>query len=236
MQLLCKACNKPIANEEINIDLGIAKCLACNEVFSFLEDLGGTPRIKPLAELPKRFKVENWGADVVITWPWYKHSVWFLLLFCLFWDGFLVVWYGAGVYALTHDSGGSPFVWMMLVFPVLHVAVGAALTYLVACTFINKTVIRAGAGEFTVRHGPLPAPGNLHLFSTDIKQLYCAEKRHRGEESVRITYNVMAVKRDDTRLLLVSGFEQLDQALFIEQQLEHHLKLRDERVPEEVRY
>jgi len=236
MQLQCKACGQPIANDEINIDLGIAKCLACNEVFSFLEEIGGVPRTKPLAELPKRFKVENWGPNLVITWPWFKHAVWLLLFFCLFWDGFLVVWYAVGIYMLLHGSAASPGLWMMLVFPVLHVAVGAALTYLLACTFINKTVIRAGAGELTVQHGPLPAPGNLHLFSTDIKQLYCAAKRHRGENSVQITYTVMAVKRDDSRLLLVSGFEQLDQALFIEQQLEHHLKIRDERVPEEVLY
>jgi hypothetical protein len=236
MQLQCKACDKPIGGDEINIELGIAKCGACNEVFSFLEEVGGAPRVKPLAELPKRFRLEYEGSDLVITWRWFTHSVWALLLFCLFWDGFLVVWYAAGSYMLTHQSGASLFILFMLIFPVLHVLVGAGLTYLLVCTFVNKTVIRASGNALTVRHGPLPAPGNLQLLSADIKQIYCEAKRHRGEDSVRVTYNVMAQKQDESRVQLVTGFEQLEQALFIEQQLEQHLKVRDQWVLEEVRY
>ena len=49
-------------------------------------------------------------------------------------------------------------------------------------------------------------------------------------------YHVMAQKQDDSRVEIVNGFEQLEQALFIEQQLEQHLKIRDQRVLEEVRY
>jgi hypothetical protein len=135
---------------------------------------------------------------------------------------------------LTHEA--SLMVWLMLIFPVLHVLVGAGLTYLVICTFINQTVIRAGGGAITVHHGPLPGTGNLQLLATDIKQLYCEAKRHRGEDSVRVTYNLVVQKQDDSRLKLVTGFEQLEHALFIEQQLEQHLKIRDQGVLEEVRY
>jgi hypothetical protein len=41
--------------------------------------------------------------------------------------------------------------------------------------------------------------------------------------------------RDGTKLKLLSSLQDLDQALFVEQQIEQHLRIADERVPGEVR-
>src|SRR5262245_55375469 len=235
MQLKCGSCRSSIPAADVNIDLGIAKCVACDDVFSFLEVVGGARGARPVVETPKRFVVENWGSELVITRSWFNHSVWALSGFCIFWDGFLAVWYWIGIHELLRGSHGSGMIWLMLVFPVLHVAVGVGLTYAVLCMIFNKTVIRVSGGELTVWTGPLPCGNNRRLFTSEIRQLFCTETKVRGEDSVHRSYDVMALMRDMSRVKLVSGLEELEQAWFIEQQVEGHLKIEDERVAGEVR-
>src|SRR5262245_7035104 len=235
MQLQCSTCQHPILATDINIEIGIAKCTACNNVFSFLDALGCAKIPRPIIPLPKRFRVDNWGSELTITRRWYQHAVWAMLGFCIFWDGFLVVWYSVGIGGLIHGGEGAGFMWGMLLFPLLHVAAGVGLTYAVLCTFLNKTVIRVSSGELSVRHGPLPCTGNCNVFTAEIKQVFCTEKRTRGEDSIHRTYNVVALKHDDTKTDLITSLEDLDHAWFIEQQLEEHLKIADQRVPGEVR-
>lgn len=235
MQLSCRTCGKAIPAQDVNIDKAIAKCLACNAVFSFLDEVGGAPTgPRPQVPLPKRFRMENWGPELTITRRWYSHALWFLVFFCTFWDGFLVVWYTAGIGQLMSGKA-DPGIWLMLVFPVLHLAVGVGLTYAVICGLVNKTVIKVSMGELTVRHGPIPCWGNHQVLTVDLKQLYCTETAHRTKNGSHTTYNVMVLRRDGTTLKLLTGLTELDQALFVEQQVEQHLRIPDERVPEEVR-
>ena len=234
MQLHCKACGKQILADDINIKLAIAKCQACHAVFNFADEVGGEAETKPEVAMPKRFQVDAWGPELTITHRWYSHAVWFLLFFCIFWDGFLVVWYSFGVGMIAKGEGDG-MAWLMLLFPILHVAVGVGLTYLVICTFLNKTLIRVSSGELSVRHGPVPFPGNKTVLAADLKQLFCTQKVHRGKHGCRYSYNVELLKRDGSKLKLVTSLEELDQALFIEQQIEKHLEIADERVPGEVR-
>jgi len=230
MQLQCNACHHPISAADINVDLGIAKCSVCNGVFSFLESLGHLPKKRPIVERPKRFEVEQWSGDFVIRRGWYQHGVWPMLGFCVFWDGFLIFWYSAAIGSLVRGDDSSGMIWTALLFPILHLGFGIGLTYAVVCTFINRTVIRVASGELSVRHGPLPCRGNCRIFVADIKQIYCTEKKTRGEDSWHRTYNVVALKKDNTKSDLVTGLENCDYAWFIEQQLEQHLKIADERV------
>lgn len=233
MQLQCTACHHPIPAADVNIDLGIAKCGVCNEVFSLAETLERIPKPRPAVQQPKRFEVEQWGGDLVIRRRWYQHGVWPTLGFCILWDGFLVVWYSAAIGSLLRGDDSGGMIWMALLFPILHLAVGVGLTYAVICTFLNKTVIRVTGGELSVQHGPLPYPGNCCLYVADIKQIFCTEKKTRGEDSWHRTYNVVVLKQDNTKIDLVTSLEDSNYAWFIEQQLEQHLKIADERVPGE---
>lgn len=235
MQLSCKSCGKAIPAQDVNIDKAIAKCRACHAVFSFLDQVGdGRVGPRPPVEMPKRFRVENWGPELSITRPWYTHAVWFFLVFCIFWDGFLVVWYSIGIGAMLAGEGGG-MAWIMLVFPVLHVAVGLGLTYAVICMFLNKTVIKVSMGELTVRSGPVPCGGNHQIRTSDLKQLYCTETIYHTKNGCNTTYNVLALTQTGDKIKLLTGLDQLDQGLFIEQQIEQHLRIPDERMPEEVR-
>src|SRR5262245_5691303 len=107
MQLLCQSCGKPIPATDVNIELGIAKCAACNAVFSFLDEVGAQPARRGNIGLPKRFQMENWGGELVITRRWFNHGVWFLFFFCLFWDSFLIVWYSAVIAGMLNGKMGA---------------------------------------------------------------------------------------------------------------------------------
>jgi hypothetical protein len=237
MKLRCRVCDKDILAENINIQLGIAKCPGCNAVFDLVDELKldvGESLDKRPAALPKQFHLDNWGPELTITHRWYTHSVWLLLIFCIFWDGFLVMWYSTAASALASGQG-SGMLWLMFVFPLLHVAVGVGLTYFVISCFVNKTVIRAAAGELTVTHGPLPWGGSRHLLTSDLKQIFCVQQRRHQDHDCRYTYNVEALQRDGSRVTLLGSLPELDQARFIEQHVEQHLKLRDEPVAGEAR-
>ncbi|MCI0360068.1 MAG: hypothetical protein L0211_16445 [Planctomycetaceae bacterium] len=235
LQLDCKACGKPIPAADVNIDKAIAKCGACNAVFGILDVVGGAGEARPPVPTPKCFQIESWGSELTLTRRWYTHGLWPLLAFCIFWDGFLVVWYSMGVRILINGEDAGP-VWLMFVFPVFHVAIGVGLTYAVLCGFLNRTVVRVSGGELSVRHGPLPWPGSRQLFTTDIRQLYCTEsKRHWNQNNGRRTFDVIIQSKANDKITLLTGLEELDHGLFIEQQVEQHLKIPDEHVPGEVR-
>ncbi|MCA9223520.1 MAG: hypothetical protein KDA71_24575 [Planctomycetales bacterium] len=230
MQLNCRSCGRDIPAEDINVNLAIAKCSSCHSVFNFLDQLGTTAamaavRQRPAVEMPKAMQVEDWGAELVITRRWFTWAAIFLVFFCLFWDGFLVVWYTAAI---------SSKQILMLVFPLIHVAVGVFLTYLTLSMFVNKTVIRVANGELSVRHGPLPWPGKRNLLTHEIQQLYVTEQMRRTKRGYSYTYHLNAKLAQGNVVKLLSNLETPDHGLFIEQKLEQHLKIEDEAVAGEV--
>jgi hypothetical protein len=194
----------------------------------------------PLAK-PPSFEVDVWGPELTLTRRWYSHGLWALLVFCIFWDGFLAVWYTIGVREMLSEKGGlgGPDVWVgliMLVFPIFHLALGIGLTYAVISGFVNRTVVHVAGGELSVWHGPLPWPGNQRLLTADIQQLYCAEaRRPAGDHSPSRTYNLVAITGKNDEVPLLHCLDELEHGLFIEREIERHLKIQDQFVPGEVR-
>jgi hypothetical protein len=102
--------------------------------------------------------------------------------------------------------------------------------------FVNRTVIRVAGGELSVWHGPLPWPGNQRLLTADIQQVYCAAaRRPRGDSGCSKTYNLIAVTGKNDEVPLLGCLDDVEHGLFIEQQLERHLKIQDQCLPDEVR-
>lgn len=241
MQLFCKKCGKQILSEDMNLEMALAKCRSCSSVFSILDSLNEesasgatsskTERLP--VPMPKGFKIDEFGRELTITYRWFSAAAFFLLFFCIFWDGFLVVWYSIGVGGLLNGKMGGMAI-VMLLFPVLHVAVGIGLTYSVLCMFLNRTEIKVTAGDLSIWHGPVPCPGNCKLPTSDIKQLYVTENEQRGKNGCRYTYDVNAMKQNDTKQKLIGNLQDIQQALFLEQKLEQHLGIVPQHVPGEV--
>lgn len=228
--IVCVSCDREIPAADVNINTGLAKCTACNAVFGIMDQVAGgvagsrSPRGE--VPMPKKITVEDLGGELRIVYRWFTPAAYFLIFFCLFWDGFLVFWY----FIAFHQN--APL--MMKVFPIIHVAVGVGLTYFVVALFVNKTTITTGEGLLSVRHGPLAWPGSRTLNSDEIDQVYCIEKLRTNNDRVTRTFDVYLKMTDDDREKLVSGLEDIQQALFIEQEIERFLRIDDTPVAGEV--
>ncbi|MEM6799415.1 MAG: hypothetical protein AAF589_07865 [Planctomycetota bacterium] len=191
-----------------------------------------TSRRDRLIPIPASLDISDDGASLTIKRRWFTPAILFLVFFCIAWDSFLVFWYSMAF--------GDDAPWLMIVFPIAHVAVGIGLTYFTVASLFNTTTIRVQRHELTVSHGPIPWIGNHRVSTSRIRQLYCKEKRnlHNNDSSpghVVTTYEVYLVFEDRKNLKLASSLSAIEEALAIEQAVEQYLDLPDEPVAGEVK-
>ncbi|HBL15234.1 MAG: hypothetical protein A2X36_03165 [Elusimicrobia bacterium GWA2_69_24] len=229
MRISCPYCSVNIAAQDVNIQAAVGKCAGCGAVFDLNELAGaavdGSAR-KPAVSLPEGMSIRQDGSDLLLTRKWFSIKYLGLLFFCVFWDGFLVVWY-----TIAFTQGGPL---LMKLFPMIHVAVGVGLTYTAVAGLLNRTFIRVNASELSVTHGPLPWPGKK-VVRGDLDQLFCEEQVHHGKNGTTVTYTVSAVVRGGKRIPLAAGLDAPDQARFVEQEVERFLGIGDRPVTGELR-
>lgn len=239
MHVFCTSCGVQIPAADLNIETAMARCRACNAVFSFADALAQETVVRPArgeAEcgaqrkadeipLPNGVRVDDLGGVLRLRRRWFNVETVLLLFFCVTWDSFLVFWYSV---ALTHRD----VPWIMIVFPAAFVAVGVGMTYSVLCGLFNRTVVEVGNGVFSIRHGPLPWRGNRTIPAAELEQLYC---RRVAESRGSSTYELHALTTDGKKLKLLSGLSKPEDAWYFEQQIERCLGLKDRPVRGEWR-
>jgi hypothetical protein len=237
MQLACRKCGRDIWAEDMNIDTLVAKCRCCNAVFSFAADLGDREAAAPTSlrtrsrarvPLPRGITAEDRGRSLLLTRRWFNSKVIFLVFFCVMWDGFLFTWFCA-----AFKEGAPP---VMALLPLIHVLVGAVITYFTAASIVNTTVIEVERGTVSIRHGPLPWFGNRTIRSADLEQLYTEQRYHRTKHGGYYTYELSAVTRGGGRIKLLSSLVDPAQARYLEQEIERCLKIQDQPVVGEMVY
>jgi hypothetical protein len=149
-----------------------------------------------------------------------------LAFFAFAWDAFLVFWYSMAF------AVGAP--WIMIVFPVAHLAVGVGITYYTIAGFINRTILEVTPETISVRFEPLPWIGKKTLRTAELKQLYCKEKIVSSKEGGQTQYELYAVTGANTQVKLLGGLDNSDTAVFLEQQLERWLNIEDRPVAGEI--
>jgi hypothetical protein len=196
------------------------------------------PAARLPAPMPEKITRELLPSGLRLTWRWYSIAAWGLAFFCVFWDGFLVFWYAGATAGIDVSQGfeglRGPQL-MMLLFPLLHVGVGLGITYFTACKFLNRTVVDVSPREIRVTIGPLPWPGNRSVAPLQVAQVYREEIVRNTKNGQTVTYSVSAALKDGKKLKLLSGLDTADQALFLEQEIERHLGIRDQPVAGEMR-
>ncbi len=227
MKLFCPSCGQAIPAENINLDRAMAKCGGCDNVFAFGDALAdeGAKRIQASSASigrPTRMTVDEWAGSLVVRWRWFGAQHIALTIFCIAWDSFLIFWY---TMAFTRDAP-----WIMIVFPVAHLAVGLGLTYYVLCGFLNSSTVQVSSSEISVRHQPLPWPGNRRLNVDEVRELFADTKRnaHRDDDGYRrtsITHCVSAILRDGTKINLVGNLRDGDEAQYLSRLLQQRLRL-----------
>jgi hypothetical protein len=212
----------------MNLERMVAKCRECHAVFGFGDQFGiGGSREEVRMDVPRppNMRIEHSGADITFTWRWFTPTFIFLAFFALFWNGFMAVWFGIAIVSR---------IWPMALFGILHAGVGLFLAYTALAGFVNSTVLRIGRGELEVRYGPLPWLGNRRLETAEIAQLYCKEKVTYRRGTSHSTHEIHVATRDNRDIKLLSGLPDSVQALFLEQEIERYLGIKDQPVRGEM--
>ncbi len=236
MTLQCPACGAAIPPSGINIDRLVAACASCAEVFPFEPKRGRKRRTVASVPRPASSTVSGDVAPghtepayreraarsapgtLTLRRRWFSAQTIFLLFFAILWDGFLVFWYATAL-----ESADA----LMLAFPLLHVAAGGLVTYGALTGLFNHSEITVGAETLSVRHGPLPWPGNVVVPTSELRQLFVRQRVSRGENGTSTTYALCADIGGVTKDLLRSLTSQ-DEARYLEQTIEAHLSIEDD--------
>jgi len=181
--------------------------------------------------IPDSIKIDKNFQGLRITRKWFGFKFVLLTLFVVIWDAFLVNWYAMAFSSSFQDT----FSVMFILFPLFHVALGMGLSYYVLAGYFNKTIIDVDFNSITVRHGPIPFWGNQKISSKTITQLYCKRDEYFGSYRGYSTFAVHAITSEQRNIKLLTGFDNSEQALFIEQEIEKLLNIEDKPVKGEIR-
>ena len=180
---------------------------------------------RPIAPQPESVSVAQEAGSLKIVYRWLSWKFIGLLVFCIAWDSFLVFWY-------SNVGENSP--WIMIVFPMAHVAIGLSLTYYTFAGFLNSTIIMINHQFLIITHTPLPWFGNRRVESAQLAQLYAEQIVRQSRNSSSSSYQLNGILRDNRKVKLLSGLPSQDVALFVEQSIEEYLRIADEPVAGEV--
>ncbi|MDQ8186860.1 hypothetical protein [Pelagicoccus sp. SDUM812002] len=176
--------------------------------------------------LPQNLELVVEYDAIVIRRTWKSALAYFLIVFALFWNIFMVVWTSIAI------SNG---VWIMAAFGSIHATVGIFLIYYTIALFVNKTDIRIDTYNLSVNHYPLPWKGKLQIPVENVQQVYCKEKITRNKNNTSITYEVHCIDRNNKQKKLLSGLTDSSQAQFIEAEVEKILGVKDRPVSGEFK-
>lgn len=234
MKVRCKKCREEIPGANIDLTRNIAKCDACGEVFNCEMELAGIassafrePSVcsRPDIAVPKGVTVGYENSGLKIRRRWFHPAILALLVFCVFWDGFMIVWYTIAIMKQQ---------WGMAAFGTIHALVGVGLTYGVLCGFLNRTDIRVTFNRIQITHGPLPVPGSRDLTLTQNIQLYTRRQITHSRNGTSVFYQLWLRRDDGKAVKLLDRIPQQEHCLYLEQQIERYLGVSDRAVEEEV--
>jgi hypothetical protein len=222
MKLNCIKCAAEIPAENINLDRMIAKCAECNSVFGFEGEFSGRAvarREQIDVPQPERVKVENENGVLTIRLSWFTYRILFVTLFAIIWNAFMFGIIGSMFIA----EGPESFFFLGLP----HFWVGLGMIYYVLTGYLNETRVTVDSERLTVRHGPLPFWGNKEVATSDIVQLYSKHHQTMWRNNWSGHYQLHAVVGKNRHEKLLSGLENPDYAVFVEQEVEHFLGIED---------
>ena len=171
--------------------------------------------------IPERIEIYHRGSCMEIVRKWFDWQIPFLTAFAVVWNGFLFSWY-----TIAGKNGN----FALMLFPLLHVAIGIWLVYYVLAGWFNRTHIFVTPDKIEVWHEPIPWVGNKLINAGSIRQLYTKEQVSRSRSGKIVKYEVHAITRGRRNVKLVDNLPSSEQGLFIEQEIEKYLNIPNLRV------
>jgi hypothetical protein len=231
MNFICTKCGSMIPDEHVSVKDSMAQCPRCSSIFS-LSELQRNAGVhvdqyaeRPTVPLPKGIKKNMDYDGLVITRRWFSWAVFFLIPFSIVWLGGVSLFIFAGL-----TSGDLIFA----LFPLIHLSVGIGLFYYAMALMFNKTTLSIKNDELRIKHGPIPWKGPKPISRTEAKQFYCKERISRNRNGTQVHYALHLQTSDGKDLKLITGLGDASQALYLEQEIERHWGISNERVGGEM--
>jgi len=163
------------------------------------------------------------GAESEIVRRWFNDRTVGHTVFALIFNGFAFFFCAKMSSHWALQEGLSPL-HFIYAFPV----VGFFLAYRAAAEWLNRTWIVVDPEYVSVRHGPLPWPGNRKVAAAQIRRLHTDVSPWASGKGQyrRYTYVVLADLQDGKTLKLVGGFTDVDQAMRVKQEIDSRLGLK----------
>ncbi len=194
-----------------------------------LQDEDYFNRNKPYIVIPRGIEAYNTLNSMEIDVRWRRaSSLGFLTFFTLFWN-FIV-----SIFVIGFIMSGD---FSMFLGISVHFLVGIGLMYWTIANYINHTTIFIGNGAIDSEYGPIPIPfkKRIHLPSNYVEQLYVERYVYATSNGKPIhAFRVMVRMKSGTKKELLKGLKSLEHAQYIEQEIEHFLRIEDEAVKGEV--
>jgi hypothetical protein len=169
------------------------------------------PYMKKIIPIPETLNVEESFGHIKISFSWFSHVVWFLIPFCLFWNGIVFTFL---------VSGAFPFI-------LLHAVVGVGLAWYTICMLVNKTIVEIDHGGFSIKTTPLyfPRYGSVVVSKGEFSQVYVREKVRTNKGNTSYSYGLSLLGHDGRSRSLPIGIDDSEQALFIKSKIETYLHI-----------
>lgn len=227
--LSCPKCNHFISGRDINIEKTLAQCSNCQHVFSFEHD-SQSKRLKPIAAMPKGVETLRLRSELDIRLKWTDTTIrngrTFLTLFTVMWNIILLP-FVIGI--LVSGSYG------ILLFMAAHLAVGLGLLWNMAAIHLNRTSISVTKRKIRVRTIPIKSFlwRSKDLNVDEITQLYVTRyTQSTTNGNPNYAYALYAIMQDGEKISLVRGMNRETQ-VYVEQEIEGYLGIKNQKVPEE---
>jgi hypothetical protein len=235
----CPKCGRKVSSDDINIRHMAANCRSCAEVFSFAAQFpaaegpgtgGGfldSPE-RPAPPRPPGLAIMEAGGRLTMSFSWRTGALFMLIPFTIAWNGFLVFWYSAALGTPSMPTGAQL---LMLIFPVAHVAAGLFLLHGCLTGLFNSTTVTVDRNTLNIRHGPIPAGGNLTIPTAELDQLFCRSNTSTDSDGdTQRNFSLHAVLRNGSRQYLLVGQADRDILRYLEFLIERHLGIVDRPV------
>ncbi len=224
-KIFCPSCATEVPATNLNINDKIAKCGACNVVFSFQETVNNLftnpSKVKQEIIRPEGIDLFYFKEELDITIQQPYSGLEFLMAFCGLLFGFLFT-------MIAIKKGGSfppmaaIFFWLMTAYPIYSWSRHAK----------NKIYININERLLNIEWRPKKGTKDQSYNLQDIDQLYIRKNANSGLFDVQMIVNGIEGQK---HIRLIPSLDNLSKARYLEQEIEKHLGIIDREVLEEIK-
>ena len=229
----CPSCGSFVSAKDLDMSKGLGHCSRCAYTFDISQEIQKDPLRRPEIVMPSGIEMLKLRRTLELVVDWFhatpKRGIIGLISGSFFWNLLLIpmiIWMALSGHFL------------LILFFSGHVVTGALLLLYLLAKLFNKTTITIGSKGIQIEHHPIKTPWNRSQFLAKdvIKQLFVNRYREKLQPKSKKTleaYALSAVLSNDQTIELVRGLNKETQ-LYLEQEIERYLGIRDEVVSSEI--